>query len=100
MKKIPFLKLLTLGLAMLVFETVYAQKENYPYQNPRLPAEERVNDLLSRMTLEEKVGQLSMKSLSDLRTDEKGNVTAGSLEESFGGKVLVALKAHLLNIPD
>lgn len=29
-----------------------------PYQNPALPIEERVADLLSRMTLEEKAGQL------------------------------------------
>ncbi len=28
------------------------------YKNPRLPVEERVNDLISRMTLEEKVSQL------------------------------------------
>jgi beta-glucosidase len=30
------------------------------YKNPRLPVEERVSDLLSRMTLEEKVRQLDM----------------------------------------
>ena len=29
-----------------------------PYENPKLPVEERVEDLLSRMTLEEKVAQL------------------------------------------
>lgn len=29
-----------------------------PYENPELPIEKRVNDLLSRMTLEEKVAQL------------------------------------------
>lgn len=33
-------------------------KEMLPYQNPQLSVEERVNDLVSRMTLEEKVGQL------------------------------------------
>lgn len=30
----------------------------YPYQNPNLTVEERVNDLLARMTLEEKIGQM------------------------------------------
>lgn len=36
------------------------QKEEAPvYINPNLPVEERVNDLLARMTLEEKIDQLS-----------------------------------------
>ncbi|UCG28790.1 MAG: glycoside hydrolase family 3 C-terminal domain-containing protein, partial [Bacteroidales bacterium] len=30
----------------------------YPYQNPDLPIEDRVNDLVSRMTLEEKISQM------------------------------------------
>src|SRR5690242_6931019 len=29
-----------------------------PYRNPQLPVEQRVNDLITRMTLEEKVSQL------------------------------------------
>ena len=33
-------------------------KTQFPYQNPQLPIEERVSDLIGRMTLEEKVGQL------------------------------------------
>lgn len=32
------------------------------YQNPKLPVEERVNDLLSRMTLREKIGQMCQYS--------------------------------------
>ena len=31
---------------------------NLPYRNPDLPTEERIADLLGRMTLEEKVGQM------------------------------------------
>ena len=31
---------------------------NLPYKNPKLPTEERIADLLGRMTLEEKVGQM------------------------------------------
>ena len=38
-------------------------QSDYPYKNPKLPIEQRVNDLLGRMTLEEKVAQLNMKSL-------------------------------------
>lgn len=37
-------------------ENISGQK--LPYRNPDLPVEERIDDLLSRMTLEEKVGQM------------------------------------------
>ena len=36
--------------------------ETLPYKNPDLPASERIADLLSRMTLEEKVGQCVLAS--------------------------------------
>jgi len=48
--KINLLALLCLGL----FATAYTQ----PYKDPKLPVEQRVKDLLGRMTLEEKVAQL------------------------------------------
>src|SRR5665811_1493757 len=35
-----------------------SQQSNPPYKNPTLPVDERVKDLLGRMTLEEKVAQL------------------------------------------
>jgi len=37
--------------------TAFAQ-ENFPYKNPNLPTEQRVNDLVSRMSLDEKINQL------------------------------------------
>ena len=40
----------------------------WPYKNAQLPVSERVNDLLSRMTLEEKVGQTLC-----IREVQKGN---------------------------
>ena len=39
--------------------SVYAQTKTFPYQNPELSIEKRVDDLISRLTLEEKVAQLS-----------------------------------------
>ena len=50
-----------LALACLVAMTAGAagkKKELLPYQNPALGIEERLHDLMQRMTLEEKVGQL------------------------------------------
>jgi beta-glucosidase len=39
-------------------ETSSSDLSNAPFRNPSLPLEERVNDLVSRMTLEEKVSQM------------------------------------------
>nr|WP_315221893.1 glycoside hydrolase family 3 N-terminal domain-containing protein [uncultured Flavobacterium sp.] len=69
-----------------------AQKK-YPYQDPKLPVEERVKDLLSRMTLEEKARQMDMykgeffkekedfsKSKSDLKI---GNLGIGAIHDLY-----------------
>jgi len=42
-----------------------------PYLDTDLPIEERVNDLLSRMTLEEKIDQVSGESLMDTRRNDR-----------------------------
>jgi beta-glucosidase len=43
-----------------------------PYQNPKLPIDMRINDLLSRMTLEEKVGQMNQfVGLEHIRENSK-----------------------------
>lgn len=41
--------------ALLPMNGLMAQTADYPFRNPELPLEERINDLLSRLTLEEKV---------------------------------------------
>ncbi|HEY0245290.1 MAG TPA: glycoside hydrolase family 3 N-terminal domain-containing protein [Mucilaginibacter sp.] len=60
--------------------------EKYPYKNAALPVEKRVADLVSRMTLEEKIEQLDMFSGKDI-TDMKGH-EATTYSEEKTAKVL------------
>ncbi|MDM1295018.1 glycoside hydrolase family 3 C-terminal domain-containing protein [Sphingobacterium sp. N143] len=53
------------------------QAQQFPYKNSSLSTEQRVNDLLGRMTVEEKVGQLS-KVLGWDMYEKKGNHIAVS----------------------
>lgn len=45
-------------LIVLLLSTTLIAQENISYKNPKLPVEERVKDLLKRMTLEEKIDLL------------------------------------------
>ena len=59
MMKLNTKKLISFWLLGLTSWVAFGQKPVRPlYKNPALPVEERVQDLLSRMTTEEKVGQL------------------------------------------
>jgi beta-glucosidase len=51
-----------------------------PYQDPSLPVASRVTDLLARMTLDEKIGQMTQA--------ERGQVTAADLTNSRLGSLL------------
>ncbi len=46
------------GLSPLAFAQSGSESTNFPFQNPSLAAEQRAHDLVSRLTLEEKVGQM------------------------------------------
>ena len=50
----------------------------YPYQNPDLSTEERISDLMSRMTLEEKILQTDQYYFTT--QDENGKVTAVDMQ--------------------
>lgn len=53
------MKHLTVGVLSLLLATSCSEKrQDYPFRNPDLPIEERIEDLLNRLTPEEKVGQM------------------------------------------
>jgi beta-glucosidase len=49
-----------LATVFLGFFGSYAQGADYPFQNPSLPMEQRVADLVGRLTPEEKISQMTM----------------------------------------
>ncbi len=51
---------LFLSVIVFTFSEVKAQQVKYPFQNSELSVEKRVEDLLNRMSLEEKVRQMDM----------------------------------------
>jgi beta-glucosidase len=54
----PAILLVLSALASPIFAQQSTAPEDAPYKNPKLPTEQRVKDLVSRMTLEEKAAQV------------------------------------------
>lgn len=48
--------------AFLLLISLCLKSQTYPFQNPDLPIEQRVNDLVSRLSLDEKVNQMLNKA--------------------------------------
>ncbi|MFC4452935.1 glycoside hydrolase family 3 protein [Deinococcus sonorensis] len=82
--------LLTLGLTLFPPPSTLAQTApaappaNAPYRNPKLSVDERVKDLLARMTLAEKIGQMTQAERGavdripdDIRLDALGSILSG-----------------------
>ncbi|GAB5492801.1 MAG: glycoside hydrolase family 3 N-terminal domain-containing protein [Phototrophicaceae bacterium] len=67
-------------LCLCLFSTVSAQETILPYQDPSLDIEARVADLLGRMSLEEKFGQMTLI--------EKGSINPDAVTEYYIGAVL------------
>jgi len=56
----------------------------YPYQDPNLPVETRVEDLLSRMTLDERIGQMTQGNMYSVSTGEVASYYLGSVLSGGG----------------
>ncbi len=70
-------KIVWILLPLLFVGCTASHREKYPYQNPDLPVERRVEDLLSRMSVEEKVAQVSAQLLFMDEFYEKRDYTKG-----------------------
>ncbi len=73
-------RIVIIALIAQGFLTVGTALALYPYEDANLPVETRVEDLLGRMTLDEKVGQMTQ--------GERGSVTTGEVASYFLGSVL------------
>ena len=62
----------------------------YPYQDSTRPIEERIDDLLARMTTEEKIMQTDLYSSTDFCTHDKDGVVDGM----DVGKLAALLRGH------
>jgi beta-glucosidase len=65
--------------------TAIAVDEGTAYRNPDLPVAERVEDLLARMTAEEKIGQMTLVEKNSIREEDITSRYIGGLLSGGGG---------------
>lgn len=81
-----FFQFILIVCLAFVFQIAWAQEDaDAPYLNPDLPVEERVEDLLSRMTLEEKIGQMTLVENRTMTVDSVTSFMIGGVLSGGGG---------------
>lgn len=91
------------ALGLLIALLLFFQSCNdqqLSYKDSRLSVEERVDDLMHRMTIEEKVNQMLKLVLTDLMEDEHGNITQASLDSLFRGESIGCLDPPRTDVDD
>ena len=101
--------LVLLFFILFSFVSGNAQKTNYPYQNSELSVEKREEDLLSRMSLEEKVRQMDMyrgwefkedEGFSPQKTNENiGKLGVGAIHDTYqqSAKMINDLQKYVID---
>ncbi|HEY2727186.1 MAG TPA: glycoside hydrolase family 3 N-terminal domain-containing protein, partial [Parafilimonas sp.] len=80
------MKLYLLVISLSIYSLLNAQS-NYPYKNSKLPVEQRVKDLVSRMTTIEKIKQLDMYwgyQVADTTGHESTAFNLNKVQQSLG----------------
>ncbi len=78
-------RLFTLTILLLLTLAVHAESDTPLYLDPSLPVEARVEDLLARMTLEEKIGQMTLVEKNSIQVEDITEMTIGGLLSGGGG---------------
>jgi len=75
------------GVVLMTGHLTNAQRETPAYKDPKLPIAKRVDDLIGRMTVEEKIGQMTQADSGSLKSDSEvdalflGSVLSGGNSE-------------------
>jgi beta-glucosidase len=79
-------KSITLLVVILLVYIIACDRNHSPiYKDPRASTEDRVKDLLGRMTLDEKIAQLSEASCDNLIEDNKAKTRQFSFDKNING---------------
>ena len=78
-------RLFVIGMIISTALGIYAQNNKPVYKNPEASVEDRIGDLLSRMTLEEKIAQLGEESCDDLKGEALARTTEFSFDKFING---------------
>ncbi|MEZ4863905.1 MAG: glycoside hydrolase family 3 N-terminal domain-containing protein [Caldilineaceae bacterium] len=70
-----------------------------PYEDARLPVESRVDDLLARMTVAEKIGLMFQTFAAHVR-DGGASLLAGDISQSEPGKMVIEQRMNHFNFPN
>ena len=89
--------MITALLGLALYHAQATAKEVLPYQNPKLSIEQRVNDLIGRMTLEEKVWQLNQYTLGTNNNVNNIGDEVTKVPARIGSVILFAEDAVLRN---
>jgi beta-glucosidase len=77
------------GFLLLHCWVILAKDEYMKYKDPKQPLNTRIKDLIDRMTMEEKIGQMVQI--------ERVNATARVMQKYFIGKCFLKLSFNLKN---